>query len=145
MRIAVCLAIAAVGCGAPQYRHARVDPGLADATSDAITAWQEATGWRFPPLPVAFVVGPTYGRAALTEHGDDGSTITVDGAAPPGMLRRILIHELGHVARLRFDEDRPDPLHFHGGAPSVMKTELGQLADEISAADLAAFDRQYGR
>ncbi len=150
MRLAACLLVAVAGCGAPapQYRPAYVDPALGDAPLEAMAEWQIATGGRYPKRNISFRSAALEGCVGRTEAPSDVSLpahVYVLPGLPPDVLRRALLHELGHVARLMPDPESGDPIHWHGDAPSVMRQTIDEVADEIGAPELAAFDRKYGR
>ena len=94
------------------------------------------------------MVAPLEGCAGLTDATNDFAQpafVTVIPGLSPAMLRRVLLHELGHVARLQLDPDSGDWIHYHGNSPSVMRTRVEDCADEIGAPELAAFERKFPR
>lgn len=151
MRLACCLALAAIGCGAPAplYRPVYVDPALGVAPELALVAWQEATGWRYPERVVSFeVCSLAEGRAGTTSRiGSDGAHFTVCVSPQFGSLDLgcVLRHELGHVAGLIMDPESGDPIHYHGELPSVMRRTADNCPDGIGRPELAAFELKYGR
>lgn len=113
---------------------------------EALAAWQEATGGRFPRLEIdVYATDATYGRAASTATFEGVARIRVDARLSPRMARRALLHELGHAAGLVLDPGSGDPHHWHGMAASVMRRELDESSDDIGQPDLAAFDLKYGK
>lgn len=154
MRAAVCLALLVVGCGAPpiplRYRPTHVDESLGQAPYEALAEWQLATGGRYPERHISFFEGdPGEGRVGSSNpvgNVEDGRyDVVVRAGIGWELTRKVLLHELGHVARLLPDPEHPQPTHWHGAAPSVMRDWVFDCSDEIGAPELAAFDRQYGR
>ncbi len=147
---AVCLALLAVGCGAPApgYRPAFVDPSLGGAPDEALSAWHVATWGRYPERNISFIIDPGLDAIARTAAPSDESrpvTIRIRPGITGDYLRRTLLHELGHAIRLLPDPESSDAVHWHGAAPSVMRPLIEDCADSIGAPELAAFDRKFGR
>jgi len=153
MRYACCiLALAAIGCGATpmefRYRPVFVDPALGTAPEEALAEWQAASGGLFPPREISFYVSDLPGTLAgrTSPYSQDGNhfTIDIDTETPAADIRRVLLHELGHVAGLRFGPDL-ESSHYTGTAPSVMRAVTVDCADEIGAPELEAMRQKFHR
>ena len=152
MRLAYCVVALAVGCAAPaqapRFRLSESDGDLGRAPVEALAEWHRATGGRYPQRSIVFGVESRDDRLAATSPtgGEDMPWfVTVRPELPPKLLRRALLHELGHVAGLVMDPDSADPAHWHGKEPSIMRGQIDDCADSIGEPELAAFDRKYGR
>ena len=150
MRRAACLLVILAGCGSapePRYALSESEPSLGRAPVEALAEWHKATGGRYPQRAIVFSVRNWDDRLANSSPtgGDDMPWfVTVKPGMPPRLLRRALLHELGHVAGLVMDPASGDPAHWHGREPSVMRGAIEDCADEIGLPELAAFDRKYG-
>ena len=151
VRALVALIGVLAGCGAAPpvapYRPAYVDPALGEAPSEALAAWNEATGGRYPKLRLSFRIASTIDSAAKiveSDHKEADYVIAVSPWVPVEWHRRALLHELGHAVWVMPEPESGDPYHYHGPAPSVMRPELNDCADEIGQPELAAFERKFG-